>query len=182
VRGVIRRIMDGRWRGKLDALARLVLRGDGLRADLDLRTLSASRPSRSGRARSLGRVQRHRLRQLRAGGRTDRYGDFIDICAAITGRVPDAGLHRTENRRGRVLFDLDSVPERLLREDVLYPVLGHLIGLEAGNEVPVLDGLPESATEDQLKALGAAAASSGSVALFHVVGLTPEAPSPSEAF
>ena len=34
------------------------------------------------------------------GARTDRYGDFIDICAAITGRVPDAGLHRTENRRG----------------------------------------------------------------------------------
>jgi predicted aconitase len=36
------------------------------------------------------------------GARSDRYGDFIDICAAITGRVPDAGLHRTENRRGQV--------------------------------------------------------------------------------
>lgn len=115
------------------------------------------------------------------GARTDRYGDFIDICAAITGRVPDAGLHRTENRRGRVLFDLESVPESLLSEDVLYPVLGHFVGLEAGNEVPVLDGLPESTTEDQLKALGAAAASSGSVALFHAVGLTTEAPSLADA-
>jgi predicted aconitase len=63
------------------------------------------------------------------GARTDRYGDFIDICAAITGRVPDAGLHRTENRRGQVLFDLEGIPERLLHEDVLYPVLGHLDGL-----------------------------------------------------
>jgi predicted aconitase len=63
------------------------------------------------------------------GARTDRYGDFIDICAAITGRVPDAGLHRTENRRGQVLFDLEGTPERLLLEDVLYTVLGHLVGL-----------------------------------------------------
>src|SRR5215211_5994669 len=39
------------------------------------------------------------------GARTARYGDFIDICAAITGRVPDAGLHRTERRRGRAVFD-----------------------------------------------------------------------------
>jgi predicted aconitase len=115
------------------------------------------------------------------GARTDRYGDFIDICAAITGRVPDAGLHRTENRRGRVLFDLEDIPKRLLHEDVLYPVLGHLVGLEAGNEVPVFYGLPESTTEDQLKALGAAAASSGSVALFHAVGLTPEASSLDDA-
>ncbi len=111
------------------------------------------------------------------GARTDRYGDFIDICAAITGRVPDAGLHRTENRRGQVLFDLEGIPERLLHEDVLYPVLGRLVGLQTRNEVPVFDGLPESATEDQLKALGAAAASSESVTLFHAVGLTPEAPS-----
>jgi len=115
------------------------------------------------------------------GARTERYGDFIDICAAIAGRVPDAGLHRPENRRGQVLFDLEGIPERLRHEDVLYPVLGHLVGLEAGNEVPVFDGLPESTTEDQLKALGAAAASSGSVALFHAVGLTPEAHSLADA-
>jgi predicted aconitase len=110
------------------------------------------------------------------GARTDRYGDFMDIAAALTGRAPDAGLHRTENRRARVLFRLRGVPERLLGEDVLYPVLGHLVGAEAGTAVPVLDGLPASATEDQLKALGAGAASSGAVALFHAVGVTPEAP------
>ena len=58
------------------------------------------------------------------GARTDRYGDFLVICAAITGRMPDAGLHCKANRRGQVLFDPGNVLERLLREDVLYPVLG----------------------------------------------------------
>jgi predicted aconitase len=115
------------------------------------------------------------------GARTDRYGDFIDICAAITGRVPDAGLHRDEGRRGQILFRLEDLPERLLTEDVLYPVLGHLIGGEAGTLIPVIEGLPAGVTEDQLKALGAAAASSGSVALFHVVGVTPEAPALADA-
>lgn len=110
------------------------------------------------------------------GARTDRYGDFIDVCAAITGRVGDAGLHRQEARRGRVLFRLRGIPERLLHEEVLYPVLGHLVGARAGSLVPVLDGLPGDVSEDRLKALGAAAASSGSVAMFHAVGVTPEAP------
>jgi hypothetical protein len=81
----------------------------------------------------------------------------------------------TENRRGTVLFRLEGVPERLLDEDVLYPVLGHLVGAEAGTLVPVIEGLPEAVSEDRLKALGAAAASSGSVGLFHAVGVTPEA-------
>jgi len=110
------------------------------------------------------------------GARTDRYGDFIDICAAITGRAPYAGLHVTENRRGETLFRLAGLPERLLDEEAFYPVLGHLVGLEAGTLVPVIDGLPAEVSEDRLKALGAAAASSGSVGLFHAVGVTPEAP------
>ena len=115
------------------------------------------------------------------GARTDRYGDFIDICAALTGRVPDAGLHRDENRLGRALFKVSGVSEKLLVEDVLYPVLGHIVGLRAGDLVPVIDGLPAPVDEDRLKALGAAAASSGSVALFHVVGVTPEAGTLDEA-
>lgn len=115
------------------------------------------------------------------GARTNRYGDFMDACAAIAGRVPDTGLHRTENRRGRLVFRLRGVPRRLLEVDVLYPVLGHLVGLESGPLVPVIDGLPPGVDEDRLKALGAAAASSGSVALFHAVGVTPEAPTLDEA-
>ena len=74
------------------------------------------------------------------GARTERYGDFVDACAAVTGRVPDFGLHRDENRRGEIVFDVRRLPAALLREDVVYPVLGHLVGLESGNSIPVLDG------------------------------------------
>ena len=110
------------------------------------------------------------------GARTDRYGDFIDICAAITGRVPDAGLHRDENRRARFVFELTGIPDAVLQSETVYPVLGHLVGRLTGTAVPAIVGLPDDASEDALKALGAAAASSGGVALFHAVGRTPEAP------
>jgi predicted aconitase len=110
------------------------------------------------------------------GARTDRYGDFVDIAAAIVGEVPNAGLHRDEERRATVLIRLRDLPETLLREDVLPPVLGHLVGRISGSAVPVIDGLPPGLDEDRLKALGAAAASSGAVAMFHAVGSTPEAP------
>jgi len=110
------------------------------------------------------------------GARTDRYGDFIDVCAAVTGRVPLAGLHRDEERRVRLILRLEGVSERLLGSDALYPVLGHLLGREAGSEVAAIAGLPADTPEDRLKALGAAAASSGSVAMLHAIGVTPEAP------
>ena len=109
------------------------------------------------------------------GARTHRYGDFIDICAAITGRAPAAGLHLEENRRGEVLFRLVGVDERLLDHDVLAPVLGYLVGRETADRVPVIEGLPASTPEHRLKALGSAAASSGAVGIFHAVGITPEA-------
>ena len=116
------------------------------------------------------------------GARTNRYGDFIDICCAITGRAPDVGLHRTENRRGQLLFRLRDIPARLRGEDVLFPVLGYWLGTRTGTKTPVIEGLLPDTTEDQLKALGAAAASSGGVALFHAVGVTPEAPTLEAAF
>ncbi len=115
------------------------------------------------------------------GARTQRYGDFIDICCALTGRAPACGLHLTENRRGRLLFQLEGIPTRLLADSVIYPVLGYLVGAVcgaydgAGEPIPILVGLSPETNEDQLKALGAAAASSGAVALFHAVGITPEA-------
>ena len=115
------------------------------------------------------------------GARTNRYGDFIDICAALTGRAPAVGLHLTENRRGQIVFQLHGIPENLLHEDVFYPVLGYFVGANSQNRIPVIVGLPPETTEDQLKALGAAAASSGAVALFHAVGVTPEAPTLAEA-
>lgn len=110
------------------------------------------------------------------GARTHRYGDFIDICAAITGRAPAAGLHLDEHRRGELVFRLRGLRDELLDHDALAPVLGYLIGQRCGARVPVIEGLPPAVPEHRLKALGAAAASSGAVALFHAVGITPEAP------
>jgi len=110
------------------------------------------------------------------GARTNRYGDFIDVACAVAGRVPDAGLHQTDERRGQLLLRFGAdVPRRLTDDDSFYPVLGMVLGRRAGTTVAVLEGLPPALSEDRLKALGAAAASSGSVALFHAVGSTPEA-------
>ncbi len=116
------------------------------------------------------------------GARTERYPDLLDICCAITGRVPAYGLHLTENRAGEILTRLIDIPLAVQRDDSFYPVLGHLIGKLAQDRIPVIDGLAVQPTEDQLKALGAAAASSGTVALFHIVGVTPEAPTRDAAF
>jgi predicted aconitase len=110
------------------------------------------------------------------GARTNRYGDFIDICAAITGRVPDSGLHTDVGRRATLSVRLEGLSDELLDAEVLYPVLGHLLGRLAGSEVVAIEGLSPGTSEDRLKALGAAAASSGAVALFHAIGVTLEAP------
>ncbi len=111
------------------------------------------------------------------GARTERYGDFLDACCALTGRAPLHGLHIEQNRQAKVVVDATNVPDALKDQDVFYPVLGTWLGLEVGREVSVIVGLPSTVTRDQLKALGASAASTGAVALFHVVGVTPEAPS-----
>ena len=109
------------------------------------------------------------------GARTERYPDLLDICAAITARVPAAGLHLQENRAGHVLLRLKDVPKRVQSHESFYPVLGHLMGKVSGEKNPVVVGMEVEPEWDQLKALGAAAASSGTVGLFHLVGITPEA-------
>lgn len=109
------------------------------------------------------------------GARTSRYGDFLDLAAAVTGRAPYAGLHVDENRAGQIVFRVaDFSP--LASRDIYFAALGLLVGKIAGALVPVIVGLPSDTSEDELKALGASAASSGAVALFHAVGITPEAP------
>jgi len=116
------------------------------------------------------------------GARTERYPDLLDICAAIAGRVPATGLHLEENRAGQDLVRLIGLGQRLQEEDSFYPVLGHLIGKFAQERIPVVAGFEVVPSEDQLKALCAAAASSGAVAMLHLVGVTPEAPTLEAAF
>jgi predicted aconitase len=116
------------------------------------------------------------------GARTNRYGDYLDICCALTGRAPAAGLHLDQGRHGQVLIQLRQIPQGVFERDEFYPVLGYLIGTLVDDEIPVIEGLTTRPTEDNLKALAAAAATSGSVAHFHLVGITPEAPTLAAAF
>lgn len=109
------------------------------------------------------------------GARTNRYGDFLDIACAITGRAPDYGLHRPENRRASLVFDVSALPASFLGSEIAWPALGSLYGHEVGNAVGVVTGVSGDPGEDALKAFGAAAASSGAVGLFHIAGVTPEA-------
>ena len=109
------------------------------------------------------------------GARTERYGDFMDICCAVTGRAPDVGLHTDSGRKASIVVELE-IDERLQDYEILYPLLGGVIGRLAGQDVVAIRGLVGDVSEDRLKALGAAAASTGSTAMFHVIGVTPEAP------
>ena len=116
------------------------------------------------------------------GARTNRYGDFLDICAAITGRAPHIDLHLDVNRRAKILIDLAQLSPALLGEASFFPVLGAWLGETVGSTIAAIKGLPSDVSEDRLKALGAAAASTGAVALFHVIGVTPEAKTEADAF
>jgi predicted aconitase len=115
------------------------------------------------------------------GARTNRYGDFLDVCSAITGRAPLTGLHIPSRRHATLLIDASQLPRSFLEEDIAYPILGAWLGRAAGTSIAAFEGLGYP-TEDQLKSLGAAAASTGSVGLFHVIGVTPEAPDRKAAF
>ncbi|MBB3235368.1 aconitase X [Phyllobacterium endophyticum] len=110
------------------------------------------------------------------GARTNRYGDFLDIACAISGFAPYYGLHRPENRRATLVFDVSGLRPAFLSSEVAWPILGSLYGREIGDAVGVVTGIARHPGEDALKAFGAASASAGAVGLFHVAGVTPEAP------
>lgn len=108
------------------------------------------------------------------GARSNFEGGPAALAAALTGRVPRYGYHLDEKRRGTRLFAVTARPRSLSDWGALGGVVGQ--HLESYWEVPVLHGLAERPTSDQLKHFGAALASYGSVALYHIVGVTPEAP------
>jgi len=110
------------------------------------------------------------------GARTNRTPDYLDICAAITGRVPYSGLYRKENRRATFHIHVESTGIRAWQMPETWAAFGSWVGSRVREHVPVIDGLPPfRPSNDALKAFGAAAASSGSIGLFHLVGVTPEA-------
>ena len=113
------------------------------------------------------------------GARTMKYPDFLDLCVALTGRAPDAGCHRTEPRRARV--EIDVVPPEGV-DDAFWACLGHHVGTLVPDAVPVVTGLAGSRpSRDDLKAFGAAFATTSGAPMFHIVGITPEAPTATAA-
>jgi predicted aconitase len=106
------------------------------------------------------------------GARTNREGGPTALAAALTGCVPEYGLHLDKNRRGTHLIKVERQPVT----DKDFAVLGYFTGKFAGKDVPVLEGIQKRPSLENFKTLGAAMASSGAVALYHIIGHTPEAP------
>jgi predicted aconitase len=112
------------------------------------------------------------------GARTNREGGFSSMASALTGRTPEYGFHLAQNRYG----DLEISVTTELQDIHDYGTLGYFAGKLAGDRIPVFTGIPPSVSIDALKMLGAGASASGSVAHYHIVGVTAEAPTKDAAF
>lgn len=104
------------------------------------------------------------------GARTNREGGPSALAAAITGRTAKYGLHLGENRRATHIMEVGCP----VTSEADFGALGYLVGRQVKNGVPYFKGLGDGG-QKTLKALGAAMAASGAVALYHVEGVTPEA-------
>jgi len=104
------------------------------------------------------------------GARTNREGGPSALAAAICGKTPNYGLHLWERRQPTIKVNVDADLD--FNSD--FGALGYLVGKQVKNKIPYFAGI-KNANTDQLKALGAAMAASGAVALYHAEGLTPEA-------
>ncbi len=112
------------------------------------------------------------------GARTLKYPDYLDICIALTGRAPLIGCHLDTQRKARLQIELPALGEL---DDAFYPLLGYHIGALAGSRVPLVRGLEKRKPSlDDLKAFGAAFATTSAAPLFHIAGVTPEAIDPAQ--
>lgn len=115
------------------------------------------------------------------GAKTNRDGAVVNLAAAITGRVPEYGLHLAENRFAEVLVTFEASLDFSTLSDIDFGAIGYFVGDIAQNRNVVFDGFPTDLSLDQLKYLMAPLTTSGSMGVCHIVGLTPEAPSLDEA-
>ncbi|CAM5311239.1 aconitase X [Pseudomonas fragi] len=112
------------------------------------------------------------------GARTLKYPDYLDICIALTGRAPLIGCHLEDQRKARLQIELPTLGNL---DDAFYPLLGYHIGALAGSRIPLILGLKLQHPDlDDLKAFGAAFATTSAAPLFHIAGVTPEALDPAQ--
>jgi predicted aconitase len=107
------------------------------------------------------------------GARSNFEGGPSALAAALTARTPRYGYHLDERRRATLVVEVDFTPRELDE----WGALGGIVGRLAGDywQVPALVGIERVPSSDEMKHFGAALASYGSVALFHMAGVTPEA-------
>jgi predicted aconitase len=106
------------------------------------------------------------------GARTNRESANSALAAAITGRVPLYGLLLGGNRKGEILINVEAY----LRDDFDYHLLGYAAGMKIEFGVPVFTGMPPCPSAEELTSFCAGLNTGGAVAMFHIMGVTPEAP------
>ena len=120
------------------------------------------------------------------GARTEKYADYLDICAAIVGKTIATGVHLDEHREPQIVLDatkvLSEIQQRNKKDatllDGLFPTLGHLCGTLSDGMVPILVGMEDwkdIVSIEHLKAFCAAFGTTGTSPLIHIAGITPEA-------
>jgi predicted aconitase len=103
------------------------------------------------------------------GAMTNREGAPAALAAALIGKTPNYGMHLKQNRAPQVLVEI-----KFKLEDSDYAALGYIAGKLLGDKIPIFSFIEQKPTKDELKALGAALAASGGIALYHVKDVTPE--------
>ena len=107
------------------------------------------------------------------GARTAKHPDFLDLCIALTGRAPLAGVYLDAHRKAKRVIDVD-LPEGA--DDSFWPLLGYVVGRASPDRIPLLRGLAAaSPSRDDMKALCAAFGTTSAAPMLHIEGVTPEA-------
>ena len=107
------------------------------------------------------------------GARTAKHPDFLDLCIALTGRAPLAGVYLDGPRKARRIIDVE-VPDGI--DDGFWPLIGYLAGHRAPDCIPLLRGLAQARpSRDDLKSLCAAFGTTSAAPMLHIDGVTPEA-------
>ncbi|BES66130.1 aconitase X catalytic domain-containing protein [Gottschalkiaceae bacterium SANA] len=117
------------------------------------------------------------------GARTNRYAGPLELLGGIAGRVPYSGLHIKENRYAEGLVKLgDDIKMEWFEDDSMFALVAYAYGSIVGDKVWALEGMPKKYRNENLRDFCATAASSGGIALVHLIGITPEAQTMEMAF
>jgi predicted aconitase len=102
------------------------------------------------------------------GARTNREMDISALASAITGKTPNYGYHLSDHREGQILINIETE----LRTTSDYDALGNYVGKIIGTKIPVFKNMDNNVSTQAIMQLGAALATTGAVALFHIFGIT----------